>query len=136
MKLLFSLYFTTLTLLSITLFQEQDTPLKASMERGKDIYNDFCVNCHMSNGEGVAGTFPPLANSDFLLQKREESIRGIKYGQQGYILVNGEAYDNTMPPMGLEDEEIADVMNYILNSWGNKSDSIVTPEEVTMNIIE
>lgn len=136
MKLLFLLYFTTITLLSITLFQEQDTPLKASMERGKDIYNDFCVNCHMSNGEGVAGTFPPLANSDFLLQKREESIRGIKYGQQGYILVNGEAYDNTMPPMGLEDEEIADVMNYILNSWGNKSDSMVTPEEVTMNIIE
>jgi len=36
--------------------------------------------------------------------------------------------------MGLEDEEIADVMNYILNSWGNKSDSIVTPEEVSMNV--
>lgn len=136
MKLLILLYFTAIALLTFTFSQEQDTALKASMERGKDIYNDFCVNCHMSNGEGVAGTFPPLANSDFLLQKREESIRGIKYGQQGYILVNGKAYDNIMPPMGLEDEEIADVMNYILNSWGNKSDSIVTPEEVTMNIIE
>jgi len=88
----------------------------------------------MANGEGVEKTFPPLAKSDFLLNKREESIRGVKYGQQGYLLVNGVAYNNVMPPMGLEDEEIADVMNYILNSWGNKSDAIVTPEEVSMNV--
>lgn len=108
--------------------------MEESISRGADIYSDFCINCHMANGEGVEKTFPPLAKSDFLLNKREESIRGVKYGQQGYILVNGVTYNNIMPPMGLEDEEIADVMNYILNSWGNKSDSIVTPEEVSMNV--
>lgn len=132
MKLLLLSYISCISLLTFFLFQDKE--LEESISRGADIYSDFCINCHMANGEGVEKTFPPLAKSDFLLNKREESIRGVKYGQQGYILVNGVAYNNIMPPMGLEDEEIADVMNYILNSWGNKSDSIVTPEEVSMNI--
>tara|TARA_R110002073_G_scaffold2261_3_gene15583 strand:+ start:3197 stop:3601 length:405 start_codon:yes stop_codon:yes gene_type:complete len=132
MKLLLLSYISCFSLLTFLLFQDKE--LEESISRGADIYSDFCINCHMANGEGVEKTFPPLAKSDFLLNKREESIRGVKYGQQGYILVNGVAYNNIMPPMGLEDEEIADVMNYILNSWGNKSDSIVTPEEVSMNV--
>lgn len=132
MKLLLLTYILTISLLSYLLFQDKE--LEESINRGAEIYSDFCINCHMANGEGVEKTFPPLAKSDFLLNKREESIRGVKYGQQGYILVNGVAYNNIMPPMGLEDEEIADVMNYVLNSWGNKSDSIVTPEEVSMNV--
>lgn len=132
MKLLLLSYISCISLLTFFLFQDKE--LEESISRGADIYSDFCINCHMANGEGVEKTFPPLAKSDFLLNKREESIRGVKYGQQGYILVNGVAYNNIMPPMGLEDEEIADVMNYILNSWGNRSDSIVTPEEVSMNV--
>lgn len=132
MKFLLLTYILSISLLSYILFQDKE--LEESINRGAEIYSDFCINCHMANGEGVEKTFPPLAKSDFLLNKREESIRGVKYGQQGYILVNGVAYNNIMPPMGLEDEEISDVMNYILNSWGNKSDSIVTPEEVSMNI--
>ena len=132
MKLLLLSYISCISLLTFFLFQDKE--LEESISRGADIYSDFCINCHMANGGGVEKTFPPLAKSDFLLNKREESIRGVKYGQQGYILVNGVTYNNIMPPMGLEDEEIADVMNYILNSWGNKSDSIVTPEEVSMNV--
>lgn len=132
MKFLLLTYILSISLLSYILFQDKE--LEESINRGAEIYSDFCINCHMANGEGVEKTFPPLAKSDFLLNKREESIRGVKYGQQGYILVNGVTYNNIMPPMGLEDEEIADVMNYILNSWGNKSDGIVTPEEVSMNI--
>lgn len=84
----------------------------------------------MENGEGVPYTFPPLANSDYLLQKRAESIKGVKYGRQGELIVNGVTYNNTMAPLGLEDEEVVDVMNYILNSWGNSSDKMVTLEEV------
>ncbi|CAN0441405.1 unnamed protein product, partial [Scytosiphon promiscuus] len=114
-------YISCISLLTFFLFQDKE--LEESISRGADIYSDFCINCHMANGEGVEKTFPPLAKSDFLLNKREESIRGVKYGQQGYILVNGVAYNNIMPPMGLEDEEIADVMNYSLNAWGNKSNS-------------
>ncbi len=108
----------------------QDPKLEASIERGSEIYADFCVTCHMENGEGVAYTFPPLANSDYLLQNREGSIKGVKYGRQGELIVNGITYNNTMTPLGLEDEEVADVMNYILNSWGNSSSKIVTLDEV------
>ncbi len=108
----------------------QDAELEVSIQRGSEIYTDFCVTCHMPSGEGVDNTFPPLAKSDYLLQNREASIKGIKYGQQGELIVNGVTYNNTMAPLGLEDEEVADVMNFILNSWGNSSEEIVTLEEV------
>ncbi len=108
----------------------QDDTLKASMSRGKLIYEDFCVTCHLTNGEGVENTFPPLANSDYLRNNREASIRGVKYGQRGEMVVNGVTYNNTMMPLGLEDDEVADVMNYVYNSWGNKSEKLVTIEEV------
>ncbi|MCM4169065.1 Cytochrome c6 [Arenibacter antarcticus] len=129
MKLVVLIYISTIISLSVFLFQDKE--LEESIKRGADIYSDFCVTCHLPNGQGVKKTFPPLAKSDYLLQKREESIRGIKFGQQGEIVVNGITYNNTMPTMGLDDGEIADVMNYILNSWGNKSKALVTPEEVS-----
>ncbi len=108
----------------------QDSNLEESMKRGSEIYYDFCVTCHMEQGEGVANTFPPLAKSDYLMENLEDSIRGIKFGQSGELIVNGVTYNGVMAPMGLEDEEIADVMNFILNSWGNSSSEIVTPKEV------
>ncbi len=118
------MYFSGIIGLSIFLFQDKE--LEESIQRGGEIYQDFCITCHQGAGEGVANTYPPLAGSDYLLTYREESIRGIKFGQQGELMVNGATYNNTMPSMGLEDEEIADVMNFILNSWGNASDEMVT----------
>ena len=85
----------------------------------------------MPSGEGVKGVFPPLAKSDYLFKNREASIRGIKFGQSGEIIVNGIKYNGVMAPMGLSDDEIADVMNYITNSWGNKNNNMVTEEEVS-----
>jgi len=108
----------------------QDTELSKSMARGKDIYNDFCIVCHKPNGEGTEKIFPPLAKSDFLSKYREESIRTVRFGQKGKIKVNGIEYNGNMPLPGLTDEEIVDVMNYVLNSWGNKSEKIVTINEV------
>ncbi|MFY0713987.1 cytochrome c [Seonamhaeicola sp. NFXS20] len=116
---------------TVTSQNKQETLLQESIERGSEIYNDFCVTCHMPNGEGVKNTFPPLAKSDYLIKNREASIRGIKYGQEGEIIVNGITYNNTMAPMGLSDDEIADVMNYISNNWGNKNPKMVTVEEVS-----
>ena len=58
------------------------------------------------------------------------SIKGIKYGLSGPIVVNGEKYDGLMQNQGLENQEIADVMNYILNNWGNQSDEIITSDRV------
>lgn len=114
--------------LTMSLISAQN--LEDSKKRGKEIYTDFCVTCHMPNGEGMTKVFPPLAKSDYLMNNREASIRGIKYGQAGEITVNGVTYNSAMSAMGLSDDEVADVMNYITNSWGNKNDKIVTEEEV------
>lgn len=110
----------------------QDTSeLQESIERGELIYEDFCMNCHLPDGKGSPGSFPPLANADYLLENREASIRAVKYGLSGEITVNGVIYNADMASQGLMDDEIADVMNYILNSWGNEDGKIVTPSEVS-----
>lgn len=108
----------------------QKKPLEQSIADGKEIYNDFCVQCHLDNGEGVSGVFPPLAKSDYLLNNIEISIRGLKYGLSGPIVVNGEEYDGVMQNQGLDNLEIADVMNFILNNWGNESKEIITENQV------
>jgi mono/diheme cytochrome c family protein len=129
MKLLIPLYGCTVIILGMFLFQ--DSELTESMKRGNEIYSDFCITCHLSKGEGVPYTFPPLAKSDYLMNNREKSIRTVKYGLQGEITVNEIVYNSGMAAMGLEDEEVADVMNFIANSWGNSYDSIVTEDEVS-----
>jgi mono/diheme cytochrome c family protein len=88
------------------------------------------MSCHLPNGKGVKHIYPPLADSDYLKNNRDASIKGIKYGLKGEIIVNGDTYNNYMAPMGLGDDEIADVMNYINHSWGNKNGKIVTEKEV------
>ncbi|PKA83814.1 cytochrome c [Ulvibacter sp. MAR_2010_11] len=111
-----------------------ETPLselEKSIERGAVVYEDFCMQCHMTNGKGVPGNFPPLAGSNWLTEKRKESIHSVKYGQRGEIQVNGVTYDGIMTPMGLSDAEVADVLNYVMNSWDNKQAKMVTVEEVT-----
>lgn len=129
MKIFISIYIISIAGLSVYFIQDKE--LEESMARGAEIYTDFCVTCHLEKGEGVAYTFPPLAASDYIAKNREASIRGVKYGQQGEMVVNGVTYNNVMTPLGLEDDEIADVMNYVMNSWGNTSDTLVTVEEVS-----
>jgi len=116
--------------------KKQDTPKKyvtaldESIQRGESIYNDLCITCHMANGQGSPKVFPPLANSDYLKNNQEASIRGIKYGQEGEIIVNGVTYNTAMAPQGLDDKEIADVMNYINNAWGNSYGKEITEGDV------
>ncbi|WP_432410896.1 c-type cytochrome [Rasiella sp. SM2506] len=110
--------------------EKDQNPLQASMERGGLVYTDFCMQCHLANGKGVPGNFPPLAGSNWLKDKRTESIRAVKFGQKGEIEVNGKPYNGVMVPMGLSDEEVADVMNYVMNKWENTQEEMVTEAEV------
>jgi mono/diheme cytochrome c family protein len=80
----------------------------------------------LDNGKGVSGVFPPLKNSDYLVNDVDRSIAGIKFGLRGEIEVNDQIYDGVMNKQGLDDEEIADVMNYILNQWGNQYEGLIT----------
>jgi len=113
-------------------FQQRTTTepdLQESIKKGQEVYNSYCMSCHMSEGEGIPGAFPPLAGADYLMEDKERSIRVVMYGLEGEIQVNGTTYNSVMTPMGLTDEEVAHVLNYIRNSWGNEGE-VVTFEEV------
>jgi mono/diheme cytochrome c family protein len=85
----------------------------------------------LPDGKGLKGIFPPLAKSDYLFKNMEESIKALKFGGiDGEIIVNGVKYNSRMERMGLYDDEIADIMNYTLNSWGNKYSKMIKEEYV------
>jgi nitrite reductase (NO-forming) len=100
------------------------------VEKGKGVYMQTCFVCHQPEGQGVAGQIPPLAKSDFLIANRENSIRGVLAGRSGEVVVNGKKYNSIMAPLQyLTDEQIANVITYVRNSWGNQGDA-VSPQEV------
>lgn len=99
------------------------------MANGKVVYANSCAACHQVNGQGIAAAFPPLAKADFLMLDKKRSIRTVVHGLEGKIKVNNVDYDGIMPALGLDDEDIANVLTYVRNSWGNKGD-MVKPSEV------
>jgi nitrite reductase (NO-forming) len=110
-------------------FVTQDKNLQESMKRGKEVYTLYCQNCHMENGQGMEGVNPPVAKTTYL-KDTKKNIGIILNGQTGEITVNGKKYNAIMNPLNyLDDKQIADVLNYIRNSWGNKY-PIVTPAQV------
>ena len=114
-----------------TAVTDQDDKLKKSMAAGQDVYAGICLACHMQNGEGITGVFPPLAKSDYLMKDIDRNIKNLIEGLSGEITVNGSKYNQVMPESGLDDQDIADVLNYVMNSWGNKSDEFVTKQKVS-----
>ena len=115
-------------LFSVVIFSQEK---EKSIYRGKNLYEDLCLRCHSPDGNGVKGVYPPLAKSDFLFTHINESIIAVKQGGiEGKIVVNGVIYDSQMEDMGLYSDEVADVMNYILNSWGNKYEKMITKDYV------
>jgi nitrite reductase (NO-forming) len=109
--------------------QKPKVDLATSMERGKEIYLRNCVSCHMDQGEGLEGVFPPIAKSDYMLADKKRAIQQTLYGITGEMTVNGVKYNGEMNAFPLSDEEMSDLMNYIYNSFGNKS-GVISPEEV------
>jgi nitrite reductase (NO-forming) len=99
------------------------------MERGKKVFLTSCFACHMATGEGLPNVFPPLAKSDFLNADKDRAIKTVIRGLTGPITVNGKPYNNMMPPQDLNDEQVADVLTYVMNSWGNDSGG-VSPADV------
>lgn len=93
---------------------------------GEEIYAARCVSCHQANGQGVTGVFPPLVASEWVTQDPETPIRILLLGIQGEIEVKGNVYNNVMPAFGqtLSNEEIAIVLTYIRNEWGNDASEI------------
>ncbi|MCB0568788.1 MAG: cytochrome c [Phaeodactylibacter sp.] len=112
-----TLFLFSLALASIALL---DSCEGQPFRQGEILYQNFCSNCHMDDGSGLAGNIPPLAGSSFLQQNQEMVPCLIRNGQQGPIEVNGKTYNNPMAPIPqLSDIEITNIINYINHSWGN-----------------
>ncbi len=103
---------------------------RVQFERGQLVYSQTCFVCHQPNGQGVPGQIPPLAKSDLLMADKAGAIRGVLAGRNGELTVNGKKYNGIMVPFPqLTDQQIADVISYVRNSWGNSGET-ATPQEV------
>ena len=106
----------------------------SEFSEGEAVYMSTCVACHQKDGVGLEGAFPPLANSDYLLADKHRAIGIAANGQDGEITVNGTIYNTAMAPQGLTKQQVMDVVNYILNSWGNDGGTVTMSDvEAVMN---
>lgn len=106
--------------------------------KGKELYlkEGYCGTCHQQDGNGLPNSgFPPLRKTSFVLGDEETLIKIVLKGMQGPLEVNGKKYDGQVPMTPFEglmnDEEVAAVLSYVRNSFGNKA-SPITPEKVKM----
>lgn len=126
------LFFLPVILIACGSEPQSDTDKQAEIDEkyaaGKAVYDKSCISCHQSDGLGMEGVFPPLAGSDYLLQDKSRAAKQVFHGLKGEITVNGAQYDGIMPPQELSPEEVRDVLNYVLNSWGNEGGEITLDE--------
>ncbi|QJE97889.1 PVC-type heme-binding CxxCH protein [Luteolibacter luteus] len=109
---------------------KKNKPDSAVHERGAAIYGLTCIACHGPDGKGVAGAFPPLDGSDWLVEDPSVAIRIIVHGLQGPVKVSGQEFTNVMPPLiDLDDQKVSDVLTYVRQSWSNDLPA-VTPAQV------
>jgi len=100
------------------------------VKAGAQLFSGTCSVCHQANGAGLAGVFPPLAKSDLIAADPKRPIQILLRGLNGKVTVNGKDYNSVMPPMSqLNDDEVANIVTYVLNSWDNPGGQ-VTAEEV------
>ena len=101
----------------------------AQIKRGKKVFNQICFACHQHNGKGMPGLFPPLAKSDFLKADPARAVWIVTHGLIGPVTVNHKHFNSAMPPQAqLSDQQVADVLTFVLNSWGNPGGHLTAAE--------
>jgi mono/diheme cytochrome c family protein len=99
-----------------------DGKLKAKMESGKKVFQLYCQTCHMEDGGGVPGMNAPLTGSKYIAGDKVKLISIVLHGSAAFANDAERKYQNKMPALAsLSDEEIADVLTYIRNSFTNKA---------------
>lgn len=98
------------------------------VQRGETVFKTNCMACHQATGVGIPHAFPPLAKSDYLNKDKVRAIKTVTGGLQGKIVVNGQEFNGVMPAWSLSDEDIANVLTYIYNSWGNSGKDVTVDE--------
>jgi nitrite reductase (NO-forming) len=94
------------------------------MKEGAQVFTSVCSPCHQREAQGLTNVFPPLAKSDFLMADKDRAIRILLEGLKGEIVVNGTTYRGEMPKPPVNDAQIAAVLTYVRNSFGNKGEPV------------
>lgn len=111
---------------TVVFLQVTNTP---QYQSGKKVYQQYCLSCHMNDGNGVPGLNPPLIKTEWVTGDKKRLINIILKGFNQEVEINGEVYANPMPAQPqLNDQQIADVLTYVRNSFGNKSSAITAAE--------
>jgi nitrite reductase (NO-forming) / hydroxylamine reductase len=105
---------------------------------GEAVFKEMCIACHMATGEGLAPAFPPLAGADYLLADKQRAVRQAIFGSKEPITVNGATYPGGIMKLTRElaDQEVVDVVNYVLNSWGNDGGTVTLDNVAAARIAE
>jgi nitrite reductase (NO-forming) len=99
------------------------------IKAGQQLFNGTCSVCHQANGAGLPGVFPPLAKSSLLAAEPKRAIDIVLHGLTGKVTVNGQDYNSVMPPMTqLNDDEVANILTFVLNSWDNPGGRVEADE--------
>jgi mono/diheme cytochrome c family protein len=107
--------------------------LKKSIDSGKIVYQKNCLTCHQVNGGGVPKMNPPLINAAFVKGDKKKLIQWVLLGSTEKVPIDGKYYQNNMPAQAtLQDQQIADVLTYIRNSFNNKASAITAMEVKNM----
>ncbi|MDO9551037.1 cytochrome c [Rhodonellum sp.] len=106
-----------------------DTKVMQYALEGKLLYGQHCANCHKDDGKGLGKLIPPLNPSDYMVEDIGRTVRLIKNGMEGEIMVNGNSYNQAMPANPkLTNIEIAQISTYLYNIWGNEKGLISIPQ--------
>jgi mono/diheme cytochrome c family protein len=101
----------------------------ASVARGKIVYANICLACHMVDGGGVQNMNPPLTQTTYVLGNKTTLIKIVLNGFKEDVEINGQTYSNNMTPHSdLKDQQIADVLTYVRKSFGNKASTVTIAE--------
>jgi nitrite reductase (NO-forming) len=98
------------------------------LELGKALYASTCIACHQADGKGIEKAFPPLVKSDYFASDPKKIIQVITHGLTGPITVNGKLFDGVMPMQTLSDNQVASIVTYVLNNFGNKGGEVDAAE--------
>lgn len=116
-------------LMSQTQKPAQANPVKASIVRGKKVYAEQCLSCHQADGGGVPNMNPPLIKTKWILGDKTQLVQIVLKGMTTQTEIDGETYHNVMAAHDyLTDQQIADVLTYVRNSFGNKAKAVTMAE--------
>ena len=130
----------TLYLLPFTLYffscdSQEEVKRKQYYIDGQVLYKMHCANCHQENGQGLAGLYPPIMGSDYLIKNKESVLCSMRNGLQDTIVVNGKSYHQPMPAnTQLQALDVAEIATYIYNEWGNEK--VITDVKMVGKVLE